>query len=253
MEKEVLLKEFDLSSWNELTETERKQHTLFDCLSCKSLPPLTETVKLSNFSIVSSPDSTSFSSASTTQSSTVFTTSSPEPAVKSTCSTPLAISNNVNILNNTPSLSSPLSSLNINVDIPILKRSQINVSIEKVVADTVLTKVNEQWNKIFPNPFTKTLTKLPEANVQQKVSRSDRAKNLRSLHHKVKSSLEKEMASRDTVTLFGTRQSNSQYTKQRMGLYFETKEDAIQRVEKREFIYFLFVNMLLSLTPNNTI
>ena len=122
-----------------------------------------------------------------------------------------------------------------------------------MVADTVLTKVNEQWNKIFPNPFTKTLTKLPEANVQQIVSRSDRAKKLRSLHHKVKSSLEKEMASRDTVTLFGTRQSNSQYTKQRMGLYFETKEDAIQRVEKREFIYFLFLNMLLSLTPNNTI
>ena len=38
LEKEVLLEDYDLESWNKLANDEKLNHTLFDCSVCKLLP-----------------------------------------------------------------------------------------------------------------------------------------------------------------------------------------------------------------------
>ena len=154
LEKEVLLEDYDLESWNKLANDEKLNHTLFDCSVCKLLPSLTETTNLTDlshnsslsFSSVANPtlETTILQSpqiiatATTTPSSLSFLSVSANsiPSVTpdqtktqiKTNSAQIAITpNNVNIFSSppqssTPYLSSPLSSLNINIDIPILKR-----------------------------------------------------------------------------------------------------------------------------------
>ena len=50
LEKEVLLEDYDLESWNKLANDEKLNHTLFDCSVCKLLPSLTETTNLTDLS-----------------------------------------------------------------------------------------------------------------------------------------------------------------------------------------------------------
>ena len=90
-------------------------------------------------------------------------------------------------------------------------------------AENILKEVNSNWNKVFNTPFTKVLTKLPSTNLQEKPSDSSRKKKLRTIYRKTKQQIENSWKenNRDMKSLHGTRQSKSQYMKQRKSLYME--------------------------------
>ena len=95
----------------------------------------------------------------------------------------------------------------------------------KQTATSILKDINEHWLKIYETPFTKVLTKIPECKIMEKISSGDRKKRLRTMHKKVKDSIEKSWTSdgKDTNTFYGTRQSRSRYNKHRSSLFFESK------------------------------
>ena len=100
------------------------------------------------------------------------------------------------------------------------------------MAKSYLDKVNEHWNQQFGTNFTDVLTKVPEANLTQKLTASEKKKKARNTHRRVKKSLEGNFSQVDTETVFGIRQSRSQYEKQRMAQCFESKENAQNKFSK---------------------
>ena len=137
----------------------------------------------------------------------------------------------------TPSSSSmstpvtPRSSLCVDVDIP----DKYIPGADSEVAKEFLSKANENFSNIFGKSFTSLVVKIPESNLTEKLSESLKKKKLRKMQRNIKEKIEKELHARDTSTHYGTRQTKAQYTKQRLAVYFESKEAACSRTEKRKY------------------
>ena len=99
----------------------------------------------------------------------------------------------------THTISQPFS---IQVDIPISDTPM--AGIEKEASKSVFKQLNQQWNKIYSHSFTVVLTKIPEANLSEKLSATNKKQNMRQLHKKVKSSIENGMSSggKDAATFW---------------------------------------------------
>ena len=68
---------------------------------------------------------------------------------------------------------------------------------------------------------------------------AERKKKLRNIHKRVKTTIETTQHERASSVFFGTRQSKSQYERQRLALNFETTENAICRTLKRNYFNIL--------------
>ena len=76
-----------------------------------------------------------------------------------------------------------------NHSLPFQSMVSVNTpSIEgmKESAKAVLKDVTTHWNKIYATPFTKSLPEIPECNITEKISNSERKKELRKIHKRVK-------------------------------------------------------------------
>ena len=75
-----------------------------------------------------------------------------------------------------------------------------------------------------------------------KPSQTEKKQKLRELHRNDKIQIEENLSSKNTETLYGTRQSASRYENQRqLILYYESKESAEQRSQKRKnFLNYIF-------------
>ena len=69
----------------------------------------------------------------------------------------------------------------------------------------------------------------------KKLSDAERKKKLRNIHKRVKTAIEATQHEIASGVFFGTRQSKSQYERQRLALNFEKTEDAICRTLKRNY------------------
>ena len=216
--REKYVELFSRKVWNILSNTERKKHTLNNCVECllkyqdsiELFPPVTgHRIKGKNKRKIALKDITN-------------------TPTQSICNTPLAIETEENIPvkeNITNSTPSP-NSVTFQSKIPVTEKS---LAYMKASAQSVLKDINKQWDKVYETPFTKVLTKIPECNIVKKSSSSEKKKHLRQIHRKVKRSIEKSWEEKDTDTFYGTRQSKSRYCKQRTSLFFEKRSETIKR------------------------
>ena len=193
-ERESYMKHFSLKVWKLLYKGDKVKHTLHDCMGCFSSYKEEQNL---------------FPSASNTNSKRKVLGDINSNAVS------------------VPSQELQNHSMSICTEIPITKPEYMVES-----ANTVLNDINRGWNKIFDTPFTKVLTKLPTTNLTEKLTENTKKKNLRAIHRKIKTSIEKTQVEdgRDVETFYGTRQTKSRYEKFRTSQYFETKASASTRV-----------------------
>lgn len=114
----------------------------------------------------------------------------------------------------------------VHITIPV---SRNNLGVMKTAASSILTNVNEEWDKVYDIPFTQVLTKIPSIGLQEKEIDSQKKKNLRKVHKKIKTGVEKVWQNNDVVSYYGTRQSKASYMTSRAKLSFESKIDAVKR------------------------
>ena len=121
-----------------------------------------------------------------------------------------------------------------NINSRVLKASSAgNVKVTKkalkAATKEVYEKINAPFEKTFGVTFVVAQTSVPELNVQVKKSRVELKWEMRN-----KSRAEKDQwAQKECDTMLGTRQTYSQHQEQRLSLYFESKEDAENRSNKR--------------------
>ena len=220
-EKEEWIEKFSKQKYEHLDEAYRALHTLNECEPCKywtfqapsakrPKPKLPKSLPTSQTHTIDSPDTNTKSPSFLSAHSPDFLPSTPK-----------------SILPKTPT--TPFSSLQITLS---------NTSNEKKAASEVLKQINKPFATVYGKLFTDVLPKVPEANLQPKLSASERKQKLRKVQRGVRDSLNKEIAERDSTVLFGTRQSTTQYKVQRSSLYMETPENARIRTEKRKSTNF---------------
>ena len=77
----------------------------------------------------------------------------------------------------------PLQSLDLNsIPLPDTPKSRNDPAYQVVMAKSYLDKDNEHWNQQFGTNFTDVLTKVPEANLTQKLTASEKKKKARNTH-----------------------------------------------------------------------
>ena len=106
-------------------------------------------------------------------------------------------------------------------------------AIKETVRD-VYKKINEPFKEIFNVNFNEALVKVPELKIQHKQSVAKRKQQQRERNVKQKKAIQEQWATRDVTAFLGTRQSFSQRDRQRKALFYETREEASARVEKRK-------------------
>lgn len=201
-ERSLASNTFSLEKWNKLDSETKILHTLKICQPCKHL----------SLSIPSN---------------------SPQPQI----STPTQ---------QTPSLSvpevrtptTPLSSLSINIPIP---EKPLN-GADAVAAKELLSRANESFNSVFGKSFTEVICKVPESKLQLRPTDTERKQKIRKMQRNIKKSLENKIHSHDADVHYGTRQTKSQYCRQRLATFFETKEDATERTKKRKYFISYIIN-----------
>ena len=224
--KEKFMKAFSLKTWKMLSFTEKKKHSLHTCVECL----LTFAEEQELFPEVSRK-SKKIQLINTSHNSPVLSPQENTPPARTpeieTTPTPSSDNHSLPFLTTTPRPG--------NHSLPFQSMVSVNTpSIEgmKESAKAVLKDVTTHWNKIYTTPFTKILTEIPECNITEKISNSERKKELRKIHKRVKESIETSWKGTDTTTLYGTRQSKSRYEKHRASLFFETKAEANDKKTK---------------------
>ena len=212
--REAWSNKFSIEKWNALDDDYKKLHTLHECQPCKfyifdPLPKLPV------------PTLSADSTCSTTQS------------LDSVPSTPLAASSSNLNLPKTPT--TPFSTLHI--DIPI--HTTPSVKHQKEAASAVMTTLDKEFNNAYGETFTDVICKVKESKLQLKPTEAERKKKDRKIRRDVRDKLQNVMYSRDAEVLFGTRQTSTQYEKQRKAIFMESPADAKTRTEKRKLFYFM--------------
>ena len=89
---------------------------------------------------------------------------------------------------------------------------------------------------MYGSTFIETITKIPETKLKIRDSPNTKRKKRRKEQKKKKQWIEKNMAlvGKDADVFYGTRQSKSMYEKQRLSLYFENKNSAVERTKARK-------------------
>ena len=115
--------------------------------------------------------------------------------------------------------------------------------VQKEVAKNILVEIDNKWDKIYGSTFIETITKIPETKLKIRDSPNTKRKKRRKEQKKIKQSIEKNMAleGKDADVFYGTRQSKSMYEKQRLSLYFENKNSAVERTKTRKFIHIFII------------
>ena len=103
----------------------------------------------------------------------------------------------------------------------------------KAATKEVYEKINAPFEKTFGVTFVVAQTSLPELNVQVKKSRVELKREMRNKSRAEKKNIQDQWAQKECDTMLGTRQTYSQRQEQRLSLYFESKEDAENRSNKR--------------------
>ena len=219
-----LKKEFNFEAWSKIDASMKLNHTTGDCLACF---PVAEEISLSSSSSPTTPSTLSICQPSPLSPSASCLVT---PSTKSCHVTPSTQSVNLDdsgfSVIHTPN--TPFRSLCISVPIP----DKTLPDAEKIAAKLAIAKLDEGFKLAYGKPFTDLAPKVPGSKFQLKLTSVERKRKMRNLHKKVKQSIEKEMHSRDTNTLFGIRQTKAQYSKQRASLFLENKDLAKRRTEK---------------------
>ena len=92
-----------------------------------------------------------------------------------------------------------------------------------MAAASIVSQANKHFNHVFNKSFTEDVTKVPEANLQHKLTSNERKQKLRKMHRKIKAAIESQTQANDVEVHYGIRQSGGQYEKQRLATYFEIK------------------------------
>ena len=103
----------------------------------------------------------------------------------------------------------------------------------KAATKEVYEKINAPFEKTFGVTFVVAQISLPELNVQVKKSRVELKREMRNKSRAEKKNIQDQWAQKECDTMLGTRQTYSQRQEQRLSLYFESKEDAENRSNKR--------------------
>ena len=101
-------------------------------------------------------------------------------------------------------------------------------------ATLLYRSIEKPFSEIFNTSFRDALLEVKELQLQLKPSKSECKKAIRLSRRKEKKNIEMQWASNDLDVMLGTRQSFSQWERERKAMFFESKEEAVQRVEKRK-------------------
>ena len=203
--KASLLKNYSIDAWNGLDNDNKKLHTLNLCKACQFMvinhTPLRPIPQLPSHVVSNSTNSTSplsnFSQTPTSLSNSII---SPSSSSISQALTPIQISSSSSQICSTPITESssscsaiktpttPFSTLTIQLPQPSERQS---VRFEKETANQVLKEINETFVKAYGKDFTGIIAKVRESGLQQRLTDSERKKNVRAIEKRVKTNIEK--------------------------------------------------------------
>ena len=104
----------------------------------------------------------------------------------------------------------------------------------KVAVKYLYNMINEPFKENYNMNITKAMAKVPALNKKMRNSKTTAKQQRRERAREQKCIIEKHWEGMDVAALLGTRQSFSQSRKQRMALYFESKQEATIRSTKRK-------------------
>lgn len=128
----------------------------------------------------------------------------------------------------------PLQSLSLNTSTGMKMKDKVKA------AQSLLEQADKQFQQELGTPFSHLLTKIPGSQYQLKENSYDKKKKIRQMSRNMKKKFENHAAEVDALTFYGTRQTKSNYEKQRMAIYFESREDARKRTEKSKLLHLFF-------------
>ena len=95
-------------------------------------------------------------------------------------------------------------------------------------------KISVSFKKVFNAIFSEALTKVKDVGPQKKLSKSERKLTIRKHRRQEKQHITQQWQENEALTFLGNRKSFSQHEAERKSLFFETKDDALKRTEKRK-------------------
>ena len=118
----------------------------------------------------------------------------------------------------TPSASSTSVLENVKTPLTPLSMLSINISIsenpvkgtDKIIAKEVATQANKIFTTHFGTLFTDVAPRVPELNLQKRLTEAERKSKVRKVQRNIKTAIEKEIHTRDTNVHYGTRQTATQ-------------------------------------------
>jgi len=127
----------------------------------------------------------------------------------------------------------PLQEINKQVSSTIKKTATPKITKKKLkdIGQDIYSTINEQCKENYNRTLSQILTLVPEAGLEIKKSPEEKKRIVRDQQRKTKKCIENKLQENDAINHLSLRQSYSVRNEHRFANYFETKEEARERVK----------------------